>query len=218
MIITFGNQKGGVGKSTLCLLLANYLAKMGEKVYVIDSDFQQSLTNQRKKDESLFTENQYPFEIVGIDSTEHEELNALLNYCLSLEHYVLIDLPGTISDDSIIPIILNTDYIICPYMYENKTLESTGTFFQIIKLIKEKVKQENPQLIFVPNRIDPRVGTREEKEAKEIIDKTFEEHGFLTPPINSLASLTRVSSLEITNSQSDAVKNAFDFIVKVIKS
>lgn len=37
-IIAFANQKGGVGKSTLCLQMAFYLIEQGKKVLVIDFD------------------------------------------------------------------------------------------------------------------------------------------------------------------------------------
>ena len=35
-IITFANQKGGVGKTTLCTLFANYLVARGKRTIVID--------------------------------------------------------------------------------------------------------------------------------------------------------------------------------------
>ena len=37
-VIVFANQKGGVGKSTLSLLLGNYLNWKKEKVCIIDTD------------------------------------------------------------------------------------------------------------------------------------------------------------------------------------
>lgn len=39
-VISFANQKGGVGKSTLCIQTAFYMAKEGKKVLVIDMDGQ----------------------------------------------------------------------------------------------------------------------------------------------------------------------------------
>ena len=54
VIIVFANQKGGVGKSTLCLLLANYLVYWKKDVCVIDTDLQQSASLQRQIDEQQF--------------------------------------------------------------------------------------------------------------------------------------------------------------------
>ena len=50
VIVTFANQKGGVGKTTLCVTFANYLVKKGVRVVVIDCDFQHSIMKCRKAD------------------------------------------------------------------------------------------------------------------------------------------------------------------------
>ena len=49
MIILFGNQKGGCGKTTNCIQFANYLVEKGKEVLVLDLDFQRSLSDRRKK-------------------------------------------------------------------------------------------------------------------------------------------------------------------------
>ncbi len=35
-IISFANQKGGVGKTTLCTTFANYLLEKGEQLLILD--------------------------------------------------------------------------------------------------------------------------------------------------------------------------------------
>ena len=52
VIVTFANQKGGVGKTTLCVTFANYLVTKGVRLVVIDCDFQHSIMKCRKSSAS----------------------------------------------------------------------------------------------------------------------------------------------------------------------
>ncbi len=54
--VVFANQKGGVGKSTLCMLFANYLSWKRKPVCIIDTDLQKSIMMQRQKDLQIFDE------------------------------------------------------------------------------------------------------------------------------------------------------------------
>ena len=67
-IIMFGNQKGGIGKSTLSILTANALAspKFDYKVLVIDNDMQRSILSIRQYDEEIVDEEYEDFEFMSI--------------------------------------------------------------------------------------------------------------------------------------------------------
>ena len=62
-IITFANQKGGSGKTTLSANLAVLWANSNYKVAVIDADAQRSLTNWLEARKKYYRE-----ESTGIDS------------------------------------------------------------------------------------------------------------------------------------------------------
>ena len=79
------------------------------------------------------------------------------------EGFVLFDTPGNVSQDGLLPLFAGADFIVCPFDYEDKTLDSTGTFVSVLAAIRQHVGDMQARVLFVPNRIDPRVGTKEEQ-------------------------------------------------------
>ncbi len=63
VIVTFANQTGGVGKTSLCVTFANYLLMKGVRVVIIDSDFQHSILKCRKADLKHYGEDQIHYEV-----------------------------------------------------------------------------------------------------------------------------------------------------------
>ena len=162
--IVFANQKGGVGKSTLCILFANYLAAKGKDVCIIDTDLQKTILMQRRKDKLIYEGEEEPYNVQDFDVTDVETMQTLVDSASQVEGFVLFDSPGNISEDGLAPLFVGADYIVCPYEYEDKALDSTGVFVQVLNVLREHNPQMTAQLFFVPNRIDPRIGTAEEQE------------------------------------------------------
>lgn len=214
--IVFANQKGGVGKSTLCILFANYLAWKKQDVCVIDTDLQKTIKMQRKKDLELYPDSEEPYEVQDFDVQEPELMHQLMDSASQTEGFVLFDSPGNVSEDGLVPLFTNADYIICPYEYEEKTLDSTGTFVQVIHALRQATPEMTAKLFFVPNRIDVRIGTADELRMWKQTDAIFKQLGAVTPRITARASLKRINTLEITPAQRDAVKQAFDFMIRRI--
>ena len=141
--IVFANQKGGVGKSTLCILFANYLAFKKKNVCIIDTDLQKSILMQRRKDAQIFDDREEPYTIQNFDVTKPEMMLKLMESASEVDGYVLFDSPGNVSEDGLAPMFIKADYIICPYEYEEKTLDSTGTFIQVLTALREQNKDMN---------------------------------------------------------------------------
>lgn len=215
MVITFANQKGGVGKTTLCMLFANYLAHKGVNVLVVDIDLQKSIVSQRKADRSAFNDQEEEYNVEGVDIDTQEQAVMLMEKCKALNGVVLIDAPGNVAENSLIPVFINSDYVICPYQYERKCLESTGVFIQLIEALKKKVKDMNLEMVFVPNHIDAKIGTKEEKDLWGKTDEIFRQFGSVTDKIPYRTSIMRCNTYKLKRDQEVDVKDCFEQITKI---
>lgn len=105
MIITFQNQKGGVGKTTLSLHLAHHLTLTGARVLVIDADPQGSA-----RDWLAAREPAAPFTVVGLDRpTIHRDIETLSHDYDA----IVIDSPPRVTDIAR-SAILAADLVVIP--------------------------------------------------------------------------------------------------------
>jgi chromosome partitioning protein len=145
MTILIGNQKGGAGKSTLALSFANFLTQAKNcTVTVIDMDYQQSVAQKFEKAKVL--ENAEPYQVVPASLESYPILRNLLGK--NERDIVLIDLPGKLDDDGLLPVFLSADLVVCPFAYDEFTFESTVLFTVVLRKINPKIA-----IVFVPNRI-----------------------------------------------------------------
>lgn len=183
MVILIGNQKGGAGKSTLTLLLANYLtAAQKRKVTVLDMDYQQSVSAKYEKARVL--ENDPPYDVIPADLTHFPMLLQVLTQ--NPEETVLIDLPGKMDDDGLIPVILSGELILCPFNYDEFSVDSTLLF----AMVAGKINNRAP-IVFVPNRIKATVRYDTRKE----VDKVLAKFGRVTLGIADRIDFQRVDTL-----------------------
>lgn len=216
-IVVFANQKGGVGKSTLCILFANYLAYKGKPVCIIDTDLQKTILSQRNKDSEVFLGDDEPYSVQGFDVSDPETMQQLMDSACQVDGFVLMDSPGNVSEDGLVPMFAGADFIVCPYEYEEKTLDSTGVFVGVINKLREHNADMKGELFFVPNRIDARIGTSEENRMWKQTDQIFKKLGHVTPRIASRATLKRINTYELLSTQRDAVSECFDYMLRKMK-
>lgn len=205
MRIVFGNQKGGVGKSTLCIMLANYATMIKNKVVLImDMDFQKSIDERRQEDKTVHN-GEMPYEVLPIETTDYGHFAEQLK---DVDDIVMIDLPGKIDDESLVPILKDADYIVCPFDYEKSVFISTLTFARLVKYFDNK-----KQIFFVPNRIKQSINY----DIKEKVDAELAKLGTVTKPITDRVTLKRINTYEINDEQKRVVEDVFDFIYKKLK-
>ena len=144
---------------------------------------------------------------------EPNAMRQLVDSASEVEGFVLFDTPGNVSQDGLLPLFAGADFIVCPFDYEDKTLDSTGTFVSVLAAIRQHVGDMQARLLFVPNRIDPRVGTKEEQRMWNEAAAVLSKHGAVLPPIPARANLRRADTFEITPRQRGYVRDCFEIML-----
>jgi len=200
MIIIIGNQKGGAGKSTLTLLLANYLTQArNAAVTVIDFDYQQSVA--QKYERAKLLENPEPYVVVAASLEHFPGLKSIMS--ANAGQVVLIDLPGKLDDDGLIPVFRSADLVICPFAYDEFSFESTILFSVVLRKINEKVP-----LVYVPNRVKANV----KYETRQDVDEQLSKLGVVTSALPDRVDFQRVNTIMTPIAVMPVVLNAFETI------
>ncbi len=184
MVILIGNQKGGAGKSTLTLLFANYLTQVKQrKVTVLDMDYQQSISSKAEKAKIL--ENEPLYEVVPADLKIFPSLNAAL--ASRKGEIIIIDLPGKMDDDGLLPVFAAADVVICPFAYDEFSVDSTILFAMVLRKINERAP-----FIFIPNRIKNTV----RYETRSEIEHVLQRFGVISEGLADRVDFQRISTFQ----------------------
>lgn len=225
-IILFANQKGGVGKTTLCGLFSNYLTTRGVKVIDIDADPQQNLSKCRigdldnlkrkypDKDPNSFVKfNVKSFTLKNIDNVK-----TLVKMLATINETVIIDTPGSLATDGMVELLANSDYIICPYYFDLNSIVSTRTFAVIVQKLKERYPEYiKTKLLFVCNNKDIGQGTKEEKAVWKELKKYFQKFGTLIKPeIGHYKAVRNYNTISNDDKILSRVKPCFDVLFGII--
>ena len=144
MILSFLNQKGGVGKTTLAINVATCLALKKTKVLLIDADPQNSSLDwvATRKKESLFT-------VVGLTKPIiHKEVSKLVkNY-----DHIIIDGPPRIYDVAKSAIV-TSDLVVIPVQPSPYDIWAANEVVSLIKEVSQPLEGiKNIKASFLINR------------------------------------------------------------------
>ena len=211
-IIAFANQKGGVGKTTLCILFADYLAWKKKGVVLLDADDQRSVTTKREKDVEFFGE-EPPYEVQHVGIQDVDYMQRLMANARQIDGTVIIDCPGNVRDDGLLPVFTQADAIIIPFEYEDICLEATTDFVNLLNTIKQKVGG-SAKYIFVPNKLQSSFGTAAEVSMWKQCASMYGMVGKVMPKVPQRANLKRIDTYDITPSQREILRATFEGIIK----
>ena len=144
-VISFANQKGGSGKTTLSVNLSVLWSNSGYKVAVIDADAQHSLTHWLEARKKYYGEDD-----IGITSYNFDvrNLKEEIKQIKRKYNFIIIDSPPSITFDTI-QIIKASDRVFVPVQPSPLDLMATVPFLNL-------VKQEKKNPIIFLNRVMPR--------------------------------------------------------------
>jgi len=186
IFIALSNQKGGVGKSTMTVLLASYFHYVrGKNVAVIDCDYPQfSIQTLRERDVSNVEKSEqlqrmlceqyercgkkaYPVVATGPDKVL-EEADKLAETC----DLIFFDLPGTVNSQGVLEAIMNMDYVFTPVIQDRMVMQSSLSFVSTIQdFIRRHPQAPLKEIRLFWNKIDGRVSRDIYKLYNEIFSK-----------------------------------------------
>ena len=147
VFVAMSSQKGGVGKSTMTVLLAGYFHYvMGYNVAVVDCDYPQfSIKALRSRDTQNVEKNVNlqrmlcgQFDRTGkkaypvLTSVPGKELKTALPLTGGCD-ILFFDLPGTVNSPGVIKTIVNMDYVFTPIIQDRMVMQSSLSFLLALK-------------------------------------------------------------------------------------
>lgn len=154
-VIVVANPKGGAGKSTVALVLAQTLVGMGASVTLIDADPNRPLVEWRKGASDVV------FNVVG-DVTESTIIRVIKDHRANRQ-FVFVDLEGTASR-LVSRAITQADLVLIPMQASGVDARQAGRAVALIHEEEEALDGRRIPFRVLLTRTSPAISTRIEKE------------------------------------------------------
>lgn len=173
-ILTFGNQKGGVGKSTCAMLSAAALSQepFNYKTAIIDVDRQQSIAQRRAYDLQDF-EGILPFDVI---SYNFQTFTHKIEEIESRYDLIILDVAGKLDteqgiESEAVKALLYADLLLIPFTAGNFSLDATLDYLKIALDVREKKAESGYQLEIYAFRNMHRERSRHVRALKSELDE-----------------------------------------------
>jgi chromosome partitioning protein len=163
-VISIGNPKGGAGKTTLALVLADTLATSGAKVSVIDADPNAIIEKWARKREAAGRE--LPYRV--IPRPTESEMIGTIDRVSKEDEFVIIDLEGSASRMTS-RALARSHMVLVPFNLSPIDAELAA---QAVRAIKEEEEalQRNIPFRLVRSRTNAAIATKTAKRIVEAIN------------------------------------------------
>lgn len=161
LFVAISNQKGGVGKSALSVVLASYFHfEKGLNVAIVDCDSpQHSLVRMRERDKKAVSNSAYYRQLIKqqwsrvqkkaypiVGSTAEKAREAADAIAAGGDYdLIFVDLPGTVESTGVFRTIVNMDYVLTPTVPDLIVMQSTLSFATTV--LDHIKKMENTPLL-----------------------------------------------------------------------
>ena len=169
-VLTVANSKGGVGKSTITILLAAALAKQKKKkVLIIDTDSQKSVAKWLKAE----TQDYDTKALVVVEAMPPMHVHSYLEKFGDDYEVIFIDVPRMtdgMNETANVQLLYFCDAILIPVLGTRLDVSSTVDFFKIAK-DAEAIRKKNDMACTVLGFINKENQRKDNQEAKDILSE-----------------------------------------------
>lgn len=164
IIVSFGGQKGGTGKTFNATALASYVhEKTDYSIVLVDADDKQRSVHTRREKEvagGLIPKGHEPFPIQVYSSAEAGE--KILKNQMGLYDFIFVDFPGTLSQEGVTGAYAFVDLIIIPVdVVSVSEVDSTIQFSELLVTKIDPFRVDNgfpeSEKFFLFNKTDSRL-------------------------------------------------------------
>lgn len=137
-VISFGNFKGGVGKTTASVALGAELGRRGHKVVLLDFDIQGNATVNISRAQSA--EAKMPLDVrhlAAVVRSNPSGLSKIIKEVSAEADYVICDTPGNIESDGTQTAFIVADVVVVPLKPKAYDLDSTRQTLAVLRRVAE---------------------------------------------------------------------------------
>ena len=172
LVLSVMSQKGGVGKSTVTVLLANlFFFKYGLKVCIIDADYPQCSISKKRKTEldllehqahlakiynriyrinedSSSTNSKSPYPIIATDLKNCARKITTQKSQADKFDIILVDAPGTVNQDGLLSYMRQVSHFMIPTLQDDFSIKSALEFYALTHQLGAELPNYKDSFLF----------------------------------------------------------------------